>query len=525
MECVTESKRSGPGRLYVVFWGITLFLVLGLQFFLIQRPFRGHFASYQGVMAEIGRNMIREDFSEPLLPKTDLLIVLPTRSLHLNQYPLPSLLAALGVRWIGGGFEFWGRFQAIVFNLLSLLLMGGIATQWWGKRTGFFAAWLYLTAPFSIVYGQMFMSESIALFFLLSSFYLIERMAKDGAGPLKIVLAGLCFSVSALNRVHFVFLFPAFLYWAFKEGRKHKIGYAFLFCALSGLLPLLWYGFTYCFGKGPEMLRVHTSLFFQMGAPGLTRFGDVFSMEYGKYLARIILFFMMTPVVWPFFVVGIRRIAGERRFSVLYSLLAMTCLFLAFAMPQKILEQGFYFYGFFPFFVFVVAKGLDDVMDQQWFRKFRGPILLLYALCVLRFSIPPLFFYPPEEKNILVPTAQARAVSNPDDIFIVGGQGASAASYYLDRKMYGLQPQTSRSLATYYRKRPYDERSKDAIRSYETAAQDDITYVEYLRGKGASYVLILDKPSSDFNDRLIPYLCSRYRELSAEVDSFYLFKI
>ena len=53
--------------------GLLVFLdiaVLSVQLPAIQRPFTGDYASYQGtVMAAIARNMVRENFSELLLPK------------------------------------------------------------------------------------------------------------------------------------------------------------------------------------------------------------------------------------------------------------------------------------------------------------------------------------------------------------------------------------------------------------------------------------------------------------------------
>ena len=133
---------------------LTASFALGVQMVAIQRPYIGHYASYQAtVMASISRNMIRENFSQLLLPKTDIIIG-GERSLHLNQYPFPSLFAALGSRFLGGSLEFWGRFQAIFFNLLCVLLMGLIGRRLFDPRVGWSAAGIFALSPLSLIYGQ-----------------------------------------------------------------------------------------------------------------------------------------------------------------------------------------------------------------------------------------------------------------------------------------------------------------------------------------------------------------------------------
>ncbi len=184
--------------------------VLFVQMIKISRPYSGHFSSYQANgNASIARNMLKENFSECHLPKTDILIG-GKKSLHLNAYPMPALLAALGVRLWGGSLEFWGRFQAVLFNLMTIILVGLIAAHWFNSFTGWTALLIYAFSPFSILYGQGFFSEPGAVFFTLLSIFLIKKNEKENS-LLRISLAGFCFSVGILARIHFVLLLPAFL--------------------------------------------------------------------------------------------------------------------------------------------------------------------------------------------------------------------------------------------------------------------------------------------------------------------------
>jgi len=155
-------------RIPILIAVVTLLYVLVIQGVGIQRPFMGHYASYQGtVMASMARNMVRENFSNIFLPKTDV-ILQGQKSLHLNQYPFPSLLVAGAVKFVGGSYEFWGRFQAILFNLFSILLPFFIAQRLFGRAAALTSAIIFALSPLTVVYGQSFMSEPSSLFFFSS---------------------------------------------------------------------------------------------------------------------------------------------------------------------------------------------------------------------------------------------------------------------------------------------------------------------------------------------------------------------
>src|SRR3989338_10434348 len=101
-------------------WALPAVIAGGLLFklWVVNKPLLGHFSSYQTVLAMIARNFIGHHFSNLLLPESSLLIN-GKHALHMIYYPFPSLLAALGAKFIGGGIDLWGRLQAVLFTAAS----------------------------------------------------------------------------------------------------------------------------------------------------------------------------------------------------------------------------------------------------------------------------------------------------------------------------------------------------------------------------------------------------------------------
>lgn len=501
--------------------------VIYLQTFRIERPYLGHFASYQGtVMAEISRNMIREDFPGIFLPKTDVLIVEPWRTLHLNQYPFPSVLAAAGVKFFGGSLEFWGRFQAILFNFFSVVLLALIAATLWGSMAGWTAGILFLLAPFSLIYGQMFFSEPQALFFLLLAFWLLLRSKAHVTPRWKIVLSAFCFSVAVTSRVHYVLFLPAYVFFALQRTRRLVTAGAYVVTAL--ILPAFWYGFTYLVLM-VEPMRVHTTLFSQMTAfEGAGAGASLFALSYWKHVLLIFGGRMLTPMIFPFALWGAVMLFKARVYRILFFLIAAGGLIPVFLLPQKILDHEFYLYGFFPFVILAASFCISRILavETRVVRPWSIAIFLfLFAAISLRLSIRPMFVVSSGEQRALVAVNAARELSEPSDIFIVGGEDTAPVSYYLDRRSYGLSFEKPRTLPSYYWNRSFTLGQRSVLSEMETAMQDDVAYLQYLKKMGASYVLLIGRSCFESRPELIGYLRSRAFDLSSPGDDFFLFRL
>ncbi len=501
--------------------------VLGIQLSSIARPYLGHFASYQGtVMAAISRNMLRENFSQILLPKTDLVIG-GERSLHLNQYPFPSLIAALGTRYLGGTLEFWGRFQAVVFNFFTILLIALIAEQLFNIQVAWIAAAVYALSPFSLIYGQCFMSEAMALFFLLLAFH---GMLKSGRMQLDVHAAaasGVAFSVALTGRIHFLAFYPIFFFHFLLCGHARRVLKIVSFTSTMLLLPCLWYGFAYFVSKSSSHVMTSVSL-----QSGYWKFLDGSFLKSAEYWKKILDLFsqnLLTPLLFPFLPLG--WILMEKKGRTFWICLGGFLLGSAVTVlwPQKVWEQDFYLYGAFPFAVLLAAFGIHEVFER--FPKLKTPgvlvfFLLLYLGISTRYFLHPIYKYPKEDSRI-VPIGERVRKSTPAEArLIVAGNDPTSLFYYAGRPGWTLEFQEiGKSLLLF---RDHAKRSRvnpRELEGLEAAMKDAVSWFNFLKGQGASYLVTANKKDLESQPLLLKHLQKNYQKLSKDSDDFYFFKL
>ncbi len=480
-------------------------VVFGIQMVKIQRPFFGHFASYQAVSAFVSRNMIKERFSEPLLPKTDFMIG-KKRSLPLNQYPFQSVIAALGSFYAGGSLEFWGRFQAIVFNAGSVILTGMIAYLLLGSSVGWIAAVMMCFSPFALIYGQMFMSEAGSLFFLLLSLfwvlsqYLRHEKTKRGI----LFLAAVSFSVALVGRIHYLVFLPVIwiVIQTSRQSNRTKLMTIALFTFIAVLLPFLWFFYTYVISLRAD--NVHSNLFLQLGG---RRFADsryLLDPNYYRHVFDIFSEKMFTPLIFPFFCLGAiflgTQISERRNFAILGANVILGVLIIIF-FPQKVLDHEFYLYGMMPFCLIIAAYGVSRVMEmfsvlQQ--SKVVTFLLLLYLVVSARYFLHPIYKYPDEKRNLLPVANLLRAKTMPTDWLVIASYGYSELVYYADRPSWSIDFSSLGHKLPYYFKNPKFSNLNFRKMSYlEEAMKDPISWLEYLKSEGASYLVVPNEKDLD----------------------------
>ena len=498
--------------------------VLFVQMIKISRPYSGHFSSYQANgNASIARNMLKENFSECHLPKTDILIG-GKKSLHLNAYPMPALLAALGVRLWGGSLEFWGRFQAVLFNLMTIILVGLIAAHWFNSFTGWTAFLIYAFSPFSILYGQGFFSEPCAVFFTLLSIFLITKNDKENS-LLRISLAGFCFSVGILARIHFVLLLPAFLLhvgWN-KESRGLKL---ILFTVLTVVIPLTW--FSYTLWASVNASNVHTNLFAQLATRVLQDKPLLLSLSYYLKIFDIVSGHMLTPLVFPLFILGVylAKEAGKSFWVALSYLLSG--FLIAILSPQKVMEQDFYLALGLPFLSIFGAVGSAAIWQTFGLKrnvKFTFFILFFYFLVSSRYFLNPIFKGSENINTILEAAAVVQRETDPNDFLIVAGNDTNLLGYYIDRPYWPLNFNLiDKPLLLYHKMFRYMGNSPAEVDELEKARKDVLSWFELLRKKGARYLVSTPKKELEANPTLLDYLNQSAERISKEGD-FFLFRL
>lgn len=497
--------------------------VLSIQLIGIQRPFLGHYASYQGtVMASIARNMVRENFTEIYLPKTDSILA-GRRSLHLNQYPLPSLLAARAVKLLGGSYELWGRFQAILFNLLSLLLVFGIARRFFDEKIAWLSAAVFALSPMTVVYGQSFMSESSSLFFFLGSFYLL--IARQKCGWTQVFLSALCFSVAITGRLHWILFFQVFcvpLWWAGPEQRLRKLS---LFITLAMAFPVAWYVHTYF--ASIHAPHVHTNLFLQMAT---SHKGSAFWFrpELFRAVAMTLVKNMFAVVAFPFFLLGIPK-AMENREGRLCLLAGVGVgVALIILSPEKLIHHDFYLYAIFPFLVPVAALGVARVAQRSsqkavtWVAVFIASLLLASAV----FSFRPIFSAPVAEKQMLKIAERVRALTPPEVPIVIGSENSAIIAFYAGRPSWNLAPgAVGKRDRSYLRMLRFTGRDQVSLDQLEKASQSPADWLEYLRTQGAAYFVVPDPSEFQNFPEFLPYVTARYKDISDSPKNYHLYDL
>ncbi|GEM_PF-1007956 len=518
---------------------ILLGLLLGLAILAvhlpkIQRPFLGHYSSYELVMASMARNMAKENFSDFLHPKTDLLVN-GKRSLHLNQYPFSSLIAAMGVRSAGGSFEFWGRFQSMVFNLLSVLLVGLIASRLFNSRIGWLSALIYAFSPYALIYGQKFISEPMALCALLFSLFLLLS-SENGRFPwMSTLLSGLFFSLAVTNRVHFILFFPVWFLYLLVTRRIWSVRmlHASIFSFFALAMPVAWYGYTLLLASDP-LYKDHIliNIYLSVGPGMYHKLGDplyLFNPNYYKDVFNTVSQTMLTPLLFPFPFLGI--ILARKREKGFWFTVGGVLLgaLLIFVSPRKVAVQDFYLYGLFPFLCFLAAAGIDPLLEK--FSALRRPasvyfFLAFYLGISARYFAHPIFKYPEDENQIKAVRERIESETRPEDVLIISGNQPAIMAYYADRPVVTLQlSHIGKSLPPYMKNSNLTPAAQAEVNRLEESMKDPVTWLEYLRSRGASYFLALEKEDLESVPALLTHLEKRYKNLSSKNDDFLFIRI
>ncbi len=493
--------------------------VLFIQTIKINRPIEGHFSSYQMVMASMSRNMLHENFTELLKPKTEL-VVNGKKALHLNQYPFPSLLVAAVIKIAGGTFEFWGRFQAVVCNLLSILLIGLIARKIWGEIHAWISMVIYAFSPYTLIYGQGFFSEPMAQLFLLMSLYLLIKR-ESGRGT---ILSAFCFSLAITSRIHWVLLLPVSSYWILFQQKENRFVRFIGFSFIALVMPAIWYFYTYWMGLRIDYLL--TNAFLQAG---MRTWGDhqyLLDPDYYRRLFDIFSGNMLTPLLLPFFFLGILFQKSTKGLFLLVGIAVGSLIIIL--CPQKIMAHDFYLYAIFPFICWLSACGVAHVFEA--FPQFNKKILyfsfiFLYLAISSRYFYHPVFKQDANQSRILAAASAVKNISRSDEMLIVAAAEPAPLVYYADRPALTIEfGSVGKAVAPYLKNPRFTQVNLNDIQVLESAMKDPIAWFECLRQKGAHYFVSPDKELL-IKSGLLEYLENYYQQISKPSDPFFLFSL
>lgn len=469
-------------------------------------------------MASMARNMERENFTDLWRPKTDLLLMEGKRSYHLNQYPFPSVFAGWGHHQFGGSYEFWGRFQAILFNLLSILLLFFMSYRLFNETVAWITATIFGLSPYTLIYGQSFMSEAFALFLFLAAMWVLVR--RNQISFFSISLAGFLLSASLTGRIHFVLFFPVFILILWSKRASFTSLAMFSFFAF--LMPAIWYGHTY--HASGHWTNVHTSVFLQLGMP--SSHADLSLTECGRKIIRLFLI-MLTPLLLPFFLLGWKPL-WELRKNLLFVISGIFCgALLSIVFFRKVMDHDFYLYAAFPFVVLTTALGVERIWERFPILQRKFMVLFqiaLYLGCSVFLARNALYNIPGDEVRLVKTGREVRDLVPVEDRLVVASVHPAVFLYYVDRPAWNMTL-TNRELDAYRTNPKFKKKEAAALKELEAAMKNAISWLQYYRSKGASYLVAPEKHVLERESSFLAYLKANFRQISTSVDDFYLFRL
>jgi len=503
----------------------SLFLILIVSFLIknpfIVKPFLGHFGSYQSILGMIAYEFSQSNFSNFLYPNS-LTLTAGQPSLEMIYYPFSSFVAALFWKVFGGNLDYWGIFQAMLFSAGSSFLIYQVALKIVPRKSfGLWSAFLFAFSPMSLIYGRMFMNESLAVLTMLGSLFFLLKY-RERRRNAELIVAGVLFSLLLIFRLHFICLVPVYMILIWTCSRK-KMNDLLIFILAMSFLTVLWFVHTYWVAV--HYPNVHTSLFAQVAA---RPFPDplLLNLEFYKVIVKEVFFRLWGPITF-LFVIGAFFMKEVRKEAwLLTTFLFVACL--VFMSPEKFFDHPFYFLPLLVPGILIAALCADCWAKRLFNGKMKIIfILLLVVIGNLLFYWRPAFTIPSDTQSFLKVAKYVRETTPTDSRVMVIHGNSAAFLYYARRYGVGFNLTTDRTeLPKYFRSPKYTALSKEEFTKRNIAYRDTVSWFEYLRQtQGIDYLAVIPKGDLKKEMKLPGHLDKNYQLISPPQKNFAVYKV
>jgi len=140
------------------------------------------------------------------------------------------------------GQRLWiARLFNSLLSVLSAWLLYEYGTLLFGAAVGKIAAGIAALYPFFVYWSGILMSETAAIFLVVSALYLTQRVVQKAGRPWEAWLAGLCWGLLVLTRAQNLYCFAVLAAWLAFDALRRRRTFPFLPFALPViLLAGLW---------------------------------------------------------------------------------------------------------------------------------------------------------------------------------------------------------------------------------------------------------------------------------------------
>src|SRR3989344_8148256 len=116
---------------------------------------------------------------------------------------------------------FSGRFLALLFGSLSILLIYLLAGLFFNKKTALISSFLFAVSPFHMLWARIYMDEFMAFFILLAAYLFIKDYKTKGyITPLSALFLGIGCLIKIIAGV-FIVVFSLFLIFSVYKNRSN----------------------------------------------------------------------------------------------------------------------------------------------------------------------------------------------------------------------------------------------------------------------------------------------------------------
>ena len=380
----------------------------------VSRPLVGQFATKNAVYAMIARNWAsgRSPFWLPMINCQ----AGGQRGLHLLEVPVAAYLAGTGSASFGGSLDVWGRATSIAFSAGGVALLFMLVRRWHGDRAAAAAALVLALSPVSIIFGQSFMLESSAVFFILLAFVGVERWLVTGGWPWWL-LATLSLSLMALTKIFLlVMLLPLARLVVRKlasvdgKFRWRRLAAAVTIGLLAAAPAAVWCGMVASISARDNLLSTQVYYSFCRSTsvhsfPSPLLASPDFYLRLVKGLAGA----GLTPIGFGLAAVGLFQQEARRHAAWLLASAILVVL-----LPGKFFELRYYLLLLVPALAVLAGLGWKAVSMRLPSPHLCGVLSLTTALgCSLWFVVGPAWLTPPEDRSVTTAAAAFRRL--PDD--------------------------------------------------------------------------------------------------------------
>jgi hypothetical protein len=476
----SEAMEKGNSRLIL---GLLLALSLGVLSLGVDRPLLGNFSGRSIPYADVARNWA-EGYASWTLPTSNILVKgKPT--LMMLDFPLISYLAAFLNRASAIPVDICGRVISIVAAITAMYLLIGIVRRLLSVEVALWTGFFFALSPLTIIYGQSFQADMLAVCLSLGSIAVFQRRFAQGGGWLAMVVCGVLFGLAMATRPSALCTGTMLLAlaWSSKGKRVLLDPRIYVVGLVAVLIPYAWYSYAVWVTRQYDnviwsVLYQADSKFLHLNAPFVNFFQTMAVTTGAMILNPLGLLLLLAGFV------GLRRDVAP------VALWLGVAVAMLLSMPQKIYDHNYYLLVLVPMASLFAARGVLRAKGWKCFSSKIAKGIFFFITFVLSMGVAwgPAFVTPRSEGTTVALAEEIKNRTMPGDSIIFATR-SSSVMYYAKRKGWHMQldrPHLPPILVE--NARLHD--TPAVMASLRESFQTPMGIVEYYHAQGACYLAI-----------------------------------